>query len=263
MRNLEYHFDSLVDLAKTLHQGEQELPVPPEERVTDGEWVLVIFEIGAPGKGRATAAAARGVDRADEGCALSFERRDWERLVGFAEAGSITLRAARPLKLAGIASVLWSDSAPSIPPSASPPSSASRLRPMSAAPPPARVLVVDDDHDMRDVVSAMLEAVGLVVNAVSSGEEGLEITRAHGCDLLVLDWNLPGMSGIELCRILRRDPSTQALPVLFLTAHTSSKDVVEAFAAGADDYVAKPFRAPELGARIFGLLRRVRVPVGP
>jgi two-component system phosphate regulon response regulator PhoB len=82
--------------------------------------------------------------------------------------------------------------------------------------------------------------------------------RAKAPDLLVLDWNLPGMTGIELCRLIRREPTLQALPVLFLTGHVSSKDVVEAFASGADDYVVKPFRAPELGARIFGLLRRTR-----
>ena len=78
-------------------------------------------------------------------------------------------------------------------------------------------------------------------------------------DLLVLDWNLPGMNGIDLCRHFRREPQFVTLPVLFLTVHSSSRDVVEAFASGADDYVVKPFRAPELGARIFGLLRRARV----
>jgi two-component system phosphate regulon response regulator PhoB len=83
--------------------------------------------------------------------------------------------------------------------------------------------------------------------------------RAASFDLLVLDWNLPGMTGIELCRLIRRDPLVSTLPVLFLTAHASSRDVVDAFASGADDYVVKPFRAPELGARIFGLLRRARM----
>jgi two-component system phosphate regulon response regulator PhoB len=123
----------------------------------------------------------------------------------------------------------------------------------------SRVLLVDDDADIRDVVGAMLEAVGLIVEPVTSAEDALERVRETHFDLLVLDWNLPGMTGLELCRTVRREPNLATLPVLFLTAHSSSKDIVEAFASGADDYVAKPFRAPELGARIFGLLRRARV----
>jgi two-component system phosphate regulon response regulator PhoB len=121
------------------------------------------------------------------------------------------------------------------------------------------VLLVDDDPGIRDVVSAMLDAVGLTVEAATSAEEALERVRANSYDLVVLDWNLPGMTGIELCRLIRRDPQLSTLPVLFLTAHASSRDVVDAFASGADDYVVKPFRAPELGARIFGLLRRARM----
>ena len=70
------------------------------------------------------------------------------------------------------------------------------------------------------------------------------------------------MTGIELCRLIRAEPTLSTLPVLFLTAHGSSRDIVDAFASGADDYVVKPFRAPELGARIFGLLRRARTPHG-
>jgi two-component system phosphate regulon response regulator PhoB len=128
-----------------------------------------------------------------------------------------------------------------------------------AAGPSARVLLVDDDRDIRDVVGAMLDAVGLLVESATSAEEALERVRRSSFDLVVLDWNLPGMTGIELCRLIRRDPALSTLPVLFLTAHASSKDVVEAFASGADDYVVKPFRAPELGARIFGLLRRARM----
>ena len=123
----------------------------------------------------------------------------------------------------------------------------------------ARVLLVDDDPDIRDVVGAMHEAVGLVVEPVTSAEAALDRVRETHFDLLVLDWSLPGMTGLDLCRRIRAEASLNAIPVLFLTAHSSSKDIVDAFASGADDYVAKPFRAPELGARIFGLLRRARV----
>jgi two-component system phosphate regulon response regulator PhoB len=96
--------------------------------------------------------------------------------------------------------------------------------------------------------------VGFSVVVVRSAEDGLRELEQRAFDLVVLDWTLPGMSGLELCRAVRA--RWERLPVLFLTAHAEGHDVVEAFAGGADDYVIKPFRAPELGARIFGLLRR-------
>jgi two-component system phosphate regulon response regulator PhoB len=127
----------------------------------------------------------------------------------------------------------------------------------------SRILLVDDDADLREVITARLETVGLVVDAVESAEEALARVRARAPDLVVLDWNLPGMSGLELCKVVRGDALLAATPLLFLTAHSATQDMVEAFAAGADDYVVKPFRAAELGARIFGLLRRTRGAVLP
>ncbi len=243
------HFDDSASFALALRDGEQELPLPAGETVGDGEWVLALFEIGP--KKRATAAAGRGVpSEAGEPPMLAFERRDWDRLVLFADAGSAKMRATTPKPP---------------PPSSRAPArtsqSSARLRATTTAAPGrvARILVVDDDRDIREVVSAMLDAVGLAVEAAPSAEEALERVRKSAYDLLVLDWNLPGMTGVELCRVIRRDTRLAALPVLFLTAHASSRDVVEAFASGADDFVVKPFRAPELGARIFGLLRRARV----
>lgn len=141
------------------------------------------------------------------------------------------------------------------PPPTPPPSPA----PRSDAPRLPRVLLVDDDPYLQDVVVAMLEAVGLAVVAVETAEEGLDHLRLERPELLVLDWSLPGISGLELCKLLRREAAFATLPILFLTAHAGTQDMVEAFAAGADDYVVKPFRAAELGARIFGLLRRARV----
>jgi len=207
---------------------EAELGVPPGESVEDGEWVLAIFELG-PAR-RATSAAGRGA-LSPEGARLVFEPRDIKRLAEFAARAR-----ALPEAMPGRAS-----------------------RPLLNDP---RILIVDDDPDIREVVSAMLEAVGLTVVAVSSGEEALERVAREAFDLLVLDWNLPHMTGIELCRTLRKDPGLTGLPVLFLTANASSQDMVEAFACGGDDYVVKPFRAPELGARIFSLLRRVRKVAG-
>ena len=265
VRNVVYRFERLDEFARSLRGSDQELMMPTGERVDDGEWVLAIFEIGGT-RGRATAAAARGVVRDDERVLL-LERRDWERLLEFADASSARMKAARALAETESAAIpvvvdpTIDDSSPTL--VRSTPSVGPRGRRRSTLPPPgvpagARILLCDDDREVCDVVCAMLEAVGLKVEAVPSAEDALEQMRVKAPDLLVLDWSLPGMTGIELCRLLRREPKLQTLPVLFLTGHASSKDVVEAFASGADDYVVKPFRAPELGARIFGLLRRTR-----
>ena len=261
MRNIVFQFGDSASFALALRDAEQELLLPRGEAVGDGEWVLAIFEMGP--RPRATAAAARGLHRgATTPPVLVFERRDWDRLVDFGEASSLSLRTIP------VASDVPSEppTEPCIfdpdgisshhlegPPSSSPCEAAF----MQGA--GARVLLVDDDEDICDVVGAMLETVGLTVEATPSAEEALERVHAQSYDLVVLDRNLPGMTGIEFCRRIRKDPVLAALPVLFLTAHASSRDVVEAFASGADDYVAKPFRAPELGARIFSLLRRARM----
>ena len=284
MRSIAYRFDDLFTFGRTIGASDQELPLPHEEAVADGEWVLAIFEIGE--RKRATAAAARGVDKGDGTFCLSFERRDWERLQTFSEAKSEKIKAAAPVPMPYDSIPVAMDSssdlesientqmsalprAPPLPRGASPsprpsprPSSASRMLTPSGRFPAtmsARVLLVDDDADIRDVVGAMLEAVGLIVEPVTNAESALERVRETHFDLLVLDWGLPGMTGLDLCRRIRSEETLAAIPVLFLTAHSSSKDIVDAFASGADDYVSKPFRAPELGARIFGLLRRARV----
>jgi two-component system phosphate regulon response regulator PhoB len=229
-----YRFPDLEAFERIMHASGEEgdLALPPGESVDDSEWVLAIFELG-PGR-RATSAAGL-CTASPEGARLFFEPRDLKRLADF---------AAREREKAAQAPHRPSQ-APSGPRSSIPDAG-------------ARVLIVDDDPDIRDVVSAMLEAVGLAVVAVESGEDAFERLHAEPFDLVVLDWNLPGISGLDLCRSLRRDPALGAVPVLFLTAHAASQDLVEAFAIGADDYVVKPFRAPELGARIFSLLRRAR-----
>jgi len=223
---------------------ELELGLPSGEAVDDGEWVLAIFELGQ-GR-RATSAACRAVV-SPEGQRLMFEPRDWRRLAEFAH------HEARPAAPFAEDTVV-PDTARS---AAVKPTTHLTNRPPG---PGARILIVDDDPDIREVVSAMLEAVSLNVVSASSAEDALERVRREQFDLAVLDWNLPRMSGIELCRVMRREPGLAALPVLFLTANASSQDMVDAFASGADDYVVKPFRAPELGARIFSLLRRMRRP---
>jgi two-component system phosphate regulon response regulator PhoB len=271
LRNVVYRYPDLHSFRADLHAADQELGLPPAEQVRDGEWVLAIFEIGEA-KSRATAAAARGFDRGEEGFALAFERRDWERLNDFGESTSWSaFPAARP---SAFPSLQPDETArlriPTLPPVARlpteppPPSdmltpSVRSLKAVASAHRGARLLLVDDDHDVRALVGTMLETLGLGVDQVESAEEALSALDKEVYDLVLLDWSLPGMHGLELCRHLRESDSFGYLPIVFLTSHSSSKDIVEAFAAGADDYVVKPFRAPELGARIFGLLRRARM----
>jgi two-component system phosphate regulon response regulator PhoB len=262
LRNIVYRYDDVESLAHALREGDQELPVPAHEAVGDGEWVLAIFEIGE----RSTAAAARGL-HGGEADMIAFERRDWERLVDFASTTKPSASSVPPdvdTQPSAVNEAPATDTRPTKPsmrarePSAPSFAHWRRSDPLAQGP-SARVLLVDDDRDIREVVGAMLDAVGLAVETATSAEEALERVRKTAYDLMVLDWNLPGMTGIELCRLIRKDASLSTLPVLFLTAHASSRDVVDAFAVGADDYVVKPFRAPELGARIFGLLRRARM----
>jgi two-component system phosphate regulon response regulator PhoB len=275
LRSVVYRFDDHSQFQRTLGRDDQELDLPPGEAVADGEWVLAIFELG---KGRrATAAAARGLDRGTAlGVGLAFERRDWERLRAFIPDSTPSLpavdHAAAPSEpvLGGQPQDEPQDEpeepedAPqttrSIPPTPEPvPPSQGDTHRMSRSPVSgAHVLVVDDDPTVREMVVAMLEAVGLIVGTAESAEDALARVGEEYYDLLVLDWNLPKMSGIEMCKEVRRRDAVSHLPILILTGNAASKDVVEAFAAGADDYVTKPFRAPELGARIFGLLRRSR-----
>jgi two-component system phosphate regulon response regulator PhoB len=236
VRHVVFCFADSPAFARALRDTDEELLLPGGASVGDGEWVLAIFEIGR--QRVSTATAARGLHRGTgAGAVLVFERRDWERLVRFSEVDT----PPRPLR-----------------------SNDRRRRGKAdplAHPPKARVLLIDGDRDILDVVASVLEAVGLTVEAVTSAEDALERMAAASHDVLVLDWNLPGMSGIELCRVIRKDPALSKLPVLFLTAQVSPHDVVDAFASGADDYVVKPFRAPELGARIFSLLRRARTAI--
>lgn len=324
MRSVVYRYDDLPRLLAALDSSRgQALPLPSGLLVRDGEWVLALFEFASTS--RATAAAGKGV-LTDDGVALVFERRDWERLHGFASARaptpppppmpptsapsapssslrSTSLGVADPERLAE-ANLRRTQSweRVSTPPerASTPPERASAPPERAFAPGPAleievpdppsieivpdsassldaddespmtvrqpmrlrgegsRVLLVDDDPDLRDVVAAMLEAVGLEVVPAATAEDALELARDEAPDLVVLDWNLPGMSGLEMLKLVRADALLASMPIMFLTAHAGTQDMVEAFAAGADDYVSKPFRAAELGARIFGLLRRVR-----
>jgi len=120
-----------------------------------------------------------------------------------------------------------------------------------------RVLVIDDDPQIRRAMRASLTARDYQVSDARTGEEGLEKLRSAGYDLVLLDMNMPGMGGIETCRLIR---SSSDVAIIMLTVSNSEKDKVEALDAGADDYVTKPFSMPELLARIRATLRRLPQP---
>lgn len=119
-----------------------------------------------------------------------------------------------------------------------------------------RILVVEDDAPIATVLRYNLEAEGYDVEVVDTGEEAEIRVTERLPDLLLLDWMLPGISGLELCRRLRAGRITSRLPILFLTARVEEADRVRGLNTGADDYLAKPFSPAELSARIKSLLRR-------
>jgi two-component system phosphate regulon response regulator PhoB len=120
------------------------------------------------------------------------------------------------------------------------------------------VLVADDDADIRELVVFKLEQAGHEVIAVEDGRAALEQAQARQPTLAVLDVSMPGLSGIDVCRMLRADPLTAGMLIIMLTARVQEQDVEGGFSAGADDYVTKPFSPRELVSRIQSLLSRTR-----
>jgi len=120
----------------------------------------------------------------------------------------------------------------------------------------ARILIVEDEEPLALLLRYNLEASGYEVETVARGDEADSRLREHIPDLVVLDWMLPGVSGIELCRRLRARPETKSLPIIMLTARGEENERVRGLSTGADDYMVKPFSVPEFIARIGALLRR-------
>ena len=118
------------------------------------------------------------------------------------------------------------------------------------------ILVVEDEDAIREMLIMVLEQAGLQVLAVASAEEALGALAENRVDLLVLDWMLPGISGVELARRLKREPSYKELPIILLTARGEEEDKIRGLEIGADDYVTKPFSPKELVARIKAVMRR-------
>jgi two-component system phosphate regulon response regulator PhoB len=267
LRSVIFRYEDIVALSGALSETRGSLPLPAGETVGDGEWVLAIFEIGS--RRRATAAAARGV-RAAGDTHLEFERRDWERLSSFVAARSEHMRAARPAAALSSAKVPVAAESSPAPVSELPPRSrrlddipSSTSLESSRIPFGARVLVIDEKGSgsggAGDELRAMLAEMGLIVELVSTANRAEERMVEQTFDAIVLDLHAPGLDSRAFVTRLRNDKRVFDIPVLFLSSRPTSRDVVDAFASGGDDFLPKPFRMPELAARIFGLLRRAKL----
>src|SRR5262245_9561430 len=128
---------------------------------------------------------------------------------------------------------------------------------------PTRILIVEDDPDIADLVAHYLDKAGFMTERVSSGRDALAAIAAKPPDLLVLDLMLPQVDGLEICRMVRSEKKTAAVPIIMLTARADESERIVGLELGADDYLAKPFSPNELIARVRALLRRAHRAAGP
>ena len=122
----------------------------------------------------------------------------------------------------------------------------------------ASILIVEDEAAIHQLLTYNLQAEGFRTRVVETGEEVHGAISDEMPDLVLLDWMLPGLSGIDVCKLIRSRPETQSLPVVMLTARGEETERVRGLATGADDYIVKPFSVPELMARVRSILRRSR-----
>ncbi len=120
----------------------------------------------------------------------------------------------------------------------------------------AKLLIIEDEADIRELISFNLEMSGYEVDKARDGEEGLALARSGGYDLIILDLMLPGMDGMKVCSMIRKDPETKSIPIIMLTARSEDEDIVAGLESGADDYITKPFSPRILIARVKTALRR-------
>jgi CheY-like chemotaxis protein len=269
VRSVIFRFDDVAAFSAALADARGSLPLPEGETVNDQEWVLAIFEIGS--KKRATAAAARG-HKAGDRLTLAFERRDWDRLNSYVSARSEHMRAARPIGADVPPGGLPSSSA-QIPVAeraseqSEPPPRSRRLDDLppnsqlesSRVPFGARVLVIDSEGAAGDDLKSVLSEMGLVVELVATTRQAEGLLAGPAFDAVVLDLRAPNSNLKAFVGKVRADTRISDIPILFLSSKPTSRDVVDAFACGGDDFLPKPFRTTELAARIFGLLRRARL----
>jgi DNA-binding response OmpR family regulator len=126
-----------------------------------------------------------------------------------------------------------------------------------------KILVVDDEKDIVELLKFNLEKEGFRVIPSYKGEDALRLVKGEMPNLIILDLMLPGIDGLEVCRILKRDLSTLSIPIIMLTAKGEESDIVVGLELGADDYITKPFRIKEMIARVKAVLRRKILPEKP
>ena len=122
----------------------------------------------------------------------------------------------------------------------------------------AKMLIVEDDAALAELIQWHFEREGFDVRQTPDGEEALMLAQEQAPDIVLLDWMVEGISGIEVCRRLRRLPATANVPIIMLTARGEEEDRIRGLETGADDYVTKPFSPRELVARVAAVLRRIR-----
>lgn len=220
MEKVSYSFDDFEALVRALDADDTDLPLSDAEAL-DGQWVLATFIVGDD----STSVAGRVVDRGDSWW-LTFEERDQLRLRHFANGNGR-------------------------------PSARFQIAPEpNGLPPGSSALVVSGSAPVAGVVSQLLQSWGARVRSVGSVEEALDALRAEPVDVIVLDSMLPGLDCTDLCHELSRSGGEAKPSVLLLGQDPTCADAHAALAAGADDFVQKPFRAQELRARLFGLLEQ-------
>lgn len=298
LRSVVFRYGSVGSLSEALSETRGALPLPEGESVGDGEWVLAIFEIGSRRRATAAAARGvraagdthleferRDWERLSAFVAVRSEHMRAARPAGAPPAGPpaaaddsghgqtsakgpSTGRRGRPLE--SVRGQTGSDdgtrgSEPRVAAEAPPRSRRFEEVPPSSSlessriPFGARILVVDHDGGAGDELRAMLAEMGLVVELAPTTGRAEERMKTKTFDAIVLDLHAPGMDSRSFVEKLRADTRGADIPVLFLSGRSTSRDVVDAFASGGDDFLPKPFRTPELAARIFGLLRRARL----
>tara|TARA_Y100000814_G_scaffold105453_1_gene74168 strand:+ start:770 stop:1456 length:687 start_codon:yes stop_codon:yes gene_type:complete len=120
-----------------------------------------------------------------------------------------------------------------------------------------KILIVEDEKDIRDLIIYSLEGKGYQTISADDGEKAIKMLKENKPDLVILDWMLPSVSGLEICRSIRRDINTKNIPIIMLTAKITEEDKVLGLDSGADDYITKPFSTAELNSRVKAILRRI------